>query len=227
MDYGLSNILGANTLTSLYRLGGTSAKNSGIADALPLRILRHLPSTGGLHTLEDGVLGEMLGRGRFALLHLDRIHRQRLALCQTVRQGGVFGGGGIDPPAHVQHRFSFGGEAMPATLRRQAGFGVPMGRADRPEQPQRHQPQDFPLSLGERGEVGIGGAFGGDNGMVVCDVLRACLISSDEDGNEGESKNLSRNNKFTLTIFPKPAEFVKPPEKALYHPAARQNDKLV
>ena len=97
-------------------------------------------------------------------------------LCQTVRQGGVFGGGGIDPPAHVQHRFSFGGEAMPATLRRQAGFGVPMGRADRPEQPQRHQPQDFPLSLGERGEVGIGGAFGGDNGMVVRDVLTAAHL---------------------------------------------------
>lgn len=31
MDYGLSNILGANTLTSLYRLGGASAKNSGIS----------------------------------------------------------------------------------------------------------------------------------------------------------------------------------------------------
>lgn len=30
MDYGLSNILGANTLASLYRLGGASAKNSGI-----------------------------------------------------------------------------------------------------------------------------------------------------------------------------------------------------
>ena len=73
----------------LFQDGGAGG---GGADALPLRILRHLPSTGGLHTLEDGVLGEMLGRGRFALLHLDRIHRQRLALCQTVRQGGVFGG---------------------------------------------------------------------------------------------------------------------------------------
>ena len=118
----------------------------------------------------------MLGRGRFALLHLDRIHRQRLALCQTVRQGGVLGECGTGLPAHVQHRFSFGGEAMLATLRRQAGFGVPMGRADRPEQPQRHQPQDFPLSLGERGEVGIGGAFGGDNGMVVGDVLTAAHL---------------------------------------------------
>lgn len=57
--------------------------------------------------------------------------------------------------------------------------------------------------------------------------LRACLISSDEDGNEGESKNLSRNNKFTLTIFPKPAEFVQPAEKALYHPTTRQHNKSV
>ena len=31
MDYGLSNILGANALTNLYRLGGASAKNSGIS----------------------------------------------------------------------------------------------------------------------------------------------------------------------------------------------------
>ena len=31
MDYGLSNILGANTLTSIYRLGGARAKNSGIS----------------------------------------------------------------------------------------------------------------------------------------------------------------------------------------------------
>ena len=57
--------------------------------------------------------------------------------------------------------------------------------------------------------------------------LRACLISSDEDGNEGESKNLSRNNEFTLTIFPKPAEFVQPAEKALYHPTTRQHNKSV
>ena len=58
-------------------------------------------------------------------------------------------------------------------------------------------------------------------------ALRACLISSDEDGNEGESKNLSRNNEFTLTIFPKPAEFVQPAEKALYHPTTRQHNKSV
>lgn len=57
--------------------------------------------------------------------------------------------------------------------------------------------------------------------------LRACLISSDEDGNEGESKNLSRNNEFTLTIFPKPAEFIQPAEKALYHPTTRQHNKSV
>ena len=59
------------------------------------------------------------------------------------------------------------------------------------------------------------------------DDLRACLISSDEDGNEGESKNLSRNNEFTLTIFPKPAEFIQPAEKALYHPTTRQHNKSV
>ena len=60
-----------------------------------------------------------------------------------------------------------------------------------------------------------------------CLCLRACLISSDEDGNEGESKNLSRNNEFTLTIFPKPAEFIQPAEKALYHPTTRQHNKSV
>ena len=61
------------------------------------------------------------------------------------------------------------------------------------------------------------------NGML----LRACLKSSNEDGNEGKNENLSRNKEFTLTIFPKSAEFVKPAEKTLYHPAARQHNKLV
>lgn len=57
--------------------------------------------------------------------------------------------------------------------------------------------------------------------------LRACLKSSNEDGNEGKRENLSRNIKFAFTIFPKSAEFVEPAEKTLYHPAAWQNDKLV
>ncbi len=60
-----------------------------------------------------------------------------------------------------------------------------------------------------------------------CDVVRACLKSSNEDGNEGKRENLSRNIKFAFTIFPKSAEFVEPSEKTLYHPAAWQNDKLV
>jgi len=58
-------------------------------------------------------------------------------------------------------------------------------------------------------------------------VFRACLKSSNEDGNEGKRENLSRNIKFAFTIFPKSAEFVEPAEKTLYHPAAWQNDKLV
>ena len=57
--------------------------------------------------------------------------------------------------------------------------------------------------------------------------VRACLKSSNEDGNEGKRENLSRNIKFAFTIFPKSAEFVEPAEKTLYHPAAWQNDKLV
>ena len=59
------------------------------------------------------------------------------------------------------------------------------------------------------------------------DFLRTCLKSSDEDGDERKGENLSRDQKFTLTIFPKSAEFVEPGEKTLYHPAAWQNDKLV
>ena len=58
-------------------------------------------------------------------------------------------------------------------------------------------------------------------------IVRACLKSSNEDGNEGKRENLSRNKKFAFTIFPKSAELVEPAEKTLYHPAAWQNDKLV
>lgn len=60
-------------------------------------------------------------------------------------QGGVFGKCGTGPPAYIQHCFPLGGEAMPAALRRQAGLCVPMRRADRPDQRQRHQTQDFML----------------------------------------------------------------------------------
>ncbi len=65
-----------------------------------------------------------------------------------------------------------------------------------------------------------------DSGKAA-ELLRACLKSSNEDGNEGKRENLSGNVKFAFTIFPKSAEFVEPAEKTLYHPAAWQNDKLV
>ena len=58
-------------------------------------------------------------------------------------------------------------------------------------------------------------------------TLRACLKSSNKNGNEGKSKKLSRNKEFAFTIFPKPAEFVEPAKKTLYHPTARQHNKLV
>ena len=40
--------------------------------------------------------------------------------------------------------------------------------------------------------------------------LRACLKSSNEDGDESKSKHLGRNKEFALTIFPKSAELVEP-----------------
>ena len=69
--------------------------------------------------------------------------------------------------------------------------------------------------------------FGSRSLDAVPQCLRACLKSSNEDGNEGKRENLSGNVKFAFTIFPKSAEFVEPAEKTLYHPAAWQNDKLV
>ncbi|WP_204789768.1 hypothetical protein [Oscillibacter sp. CU971] len=44
----------------------------------------------------------------------------------------------------------------------------------------------------------------------LLDTVRACLKSSNEDGNEGKRENLSRNKKVAFTIFPKSAEFVEP-----------------
>ena len=57
--------------------------------------------------------------------------------------------------------------------------------------------------------------------------VRACLKSSDEDGDERKGENLSRDQKYTLTILPKPSEFVEPGEKTLCHPTAGQNNKFV
>ena len=71
------------------------------------------------------------------------------------------------------------------------------------------------------------GAF--DKGKIPQSLaaLRTCLKSSNEDGNECKIENQSRNKEFALTIFRKSAEFVEPTEKTLYHPAARQHNKLV
>ena len=67
----------------------------------------------------------------------------------------------------------------------------------------------------------------GEKFVVAYFFLRACLKSSNKNGNEGKSKKLSRNKEFAFTIFPKPAEFVEPAKKTLYHPTARQHNKLV
>lgn len=157
----------------LFQDGGAGGRS---ADTLPLCILWYFTSTGGLHALEDGVLREMLGRGCFALLHLDGIHRQRLALGQSIRQGGILGGRGISPPAHIQRRFPFDGEVMPTAVRSHNCLGVPIGRADRPDQRQRHQPQKFSLSQGERGEVNGGGAGRGNNRVMVGNFFAAAYL---------------------------------------------------
>ncbi len=151
----------------LFQDGGAGGRSS---NAAPFRIIGHILRPGALHAGEDGVLGEVLGRGRLALLHLDGLHRQRLALGQIVRQGGIAGPRGAGPPAHNQHRFALDGEAVPAALHCHGGLGIPMGRTDRPDQPQGHQPQHFMLPHGQGGEVGGGGVFGGDDGVVVADL---------------------------------------------------------
>ena len=58
---------------------------------------------------------------------------------------------------------------MTGALHHHGGLRIPIGRADRPEQGQGHQPQDLPLSQGQGGEAGGRGASGGDNGVVVRD----------------------------------------------------------
>lgn len=91
----------------------------------------------------------------------------------------------------------------------------------------RSKGDDYDLFEGGADQEGAIPTITHEQYQSLTDFLRACLISSDEDGNEGESKNLSRNNEFTLTIFPKPAEFIQPAEKALYHPTTRQHNKSV
>ena len=59
-------------------------------------------------------------------------------------------------------------------------------------------------------DVPVHGHFQTGMAKELLQSLRACLISSNEDGNEGKRENLSRNKKFAFTIFPKSAEFVEP-----------------
>ena len=113
----------------------------------------------------------MLGWGRLALLDTNGLHCQRHSFGQSVRQGRVLGQLGIGTPARVQQDLPLGGEAVTGALHRHRSLGIPIGRTDRPEQGQRHQPQDLPLPQGQGGEVGGGGAPGGNDGVMVRNLL--------------------------------------------------------
>ncbi len=113
----------------------------------------------------------MPGRGRSAGLYPDRLHRQRQPFRQSLRESRILGQFGIGPPARVQQYLPLGRKAVAAALCHYGSLGIPIGRADRPEQTLGDQPQNLPLSQGQGGNISGSGAPGGDNRVVIGDLL--------------------------------------------------------
>ena len=59
------------------------------------------------------------------------------------------------------------------------------------------------------------------------EVLRACLVSSENNTNKSKRKHLKRILKKSFTVFPKSAAFIKPAKGAFHNPALRNNRKIM
>ena len=57
----------------------------------------------------------------------------------------------------------------------------------------------------------------------LCDILRACLVSYQEQADKGKGNHLEGIVEKSLAILPKSAAFVKPAERALHNPTLRKN----
>lgn len=58
-------------------------------------------------------------------------------------------------------------------------------------------------------------------------ALRACLVSSENDVDKSKRNHLKRILKESLTIFSKPAAFIKPAKGSFHNPTLWENSKSV
>ena len=145
--------------------------------ALAFCILRHLICTGGLHALKQRVLGEVLGGRGLAGLDFGAADCQLLphrnggkrllcivGFCRTlILYKGL--------PAVIQDGLALGRKSGAAAVQLDDGFGVAMGITHSHAQPVGNQLQDLQLALGKLAQVVLLKLSGGDDGMVVGDLL--------------------------------------------------------
>ena len=142
--------------TFRHQLFDSSGTGRWGSDALTLHTLRHTVRTGGLHRVQQGVLGKMLRWGRLTLLQLC-IEDAALVFCR-IGQGGEF----LFPvqdvcqhlalhcfPAFLQNLLAFGGKFLPGTFGGQQGFQITEGLADCHQRPGDDELQDVLLPLGQ------------------------------------------------------------------------------
>ena len=127
--------------------------------------------------MQERVLREPLGRGRFALFQFHFGEGQ----LRILRKGGdgrrvvpvllPIGGGGIRPPAGVRDRLALGLELVSGALQRDSGLRVAAGVAHGADEAQGDQVQHRQLPGGQGGKVGGLQRFRRDDGVVVADLL--------------------------------------------------------
>jgi len=162
-------------LHQLFNGGGSRCRG---ADTLTFNILRHTIRTSGFHSVQQGVLGKMLRRGRLPLFQFGVENAALVFRC--IGQGSEFLFSVQDICQHLAfHRFptflqnllTFGSKLLSSTFGGQQGFQIPEGFAHRHQRPGDDELQNVLLAFRQRFQIGLQHTAGGQDGVVVGDFF--------------------------------------------------------
>ena len=164
----------------LYQLFDGGRPGGGRPDAPALGFFWHGVRAGGFHGGQQGILGEVFGRGGAALFQLGIHNRERflvLCFCQNIQIfldlfGGIAKNGPLHSfPALIQNRPAFSREGLSGTLKLHSGFSVAIRLAHGGQQSGNDQTQDACLASRQRRKVSPGYTLRRQNGVVVADLF--------------------------------------------------------
>ena len=141
--------------TFLHQLLDGSRPGGRRPDTPAFDFFPHIFFPNSLHRGQQGILCEVLGRGRFALFQLGIQNRERflvLCFCQDIQSfldlfSGIAKDSPLDDfPALVQNRPDFSREGLSGTLELYRSFGIAVGFTHSGQQSGGDQTQDTGLT---------------------------------------------------------------------------------